>query len=182
MVIMRSLIATAVLCLCGVALAQSSASYRLESCAVNAGGHPRGGVILTSDSYAMSLDALGETLRAPLLRSTAYSMDVGIARSYPPPGEVEGVVLLGDRVTLAWNPERSVGVYHVYRGRVEWLPGSYGSCHIAEVPVQEVPVPGNPAIGRAFFYLVNARSRLFEEGTAGHDSAGGARDIAGPCP
>jgi hypothetical protein len=180
--IMRALAVLSSLCLWGIVLGQSSTSYRLEEFALNAGGHPGGGLALSSASYRMSLDAVGETRTAPELRSAAYSMHVGFALSYPPPREVQQVVLLGDRVTLAWKPERSVGAYHVYRGKLHRLPGDYGDCHIADVPVQQVQVEEIPAVGQGFFYLVTAKSRLFEEGITGYESSGGSRPDPVPCP
>jgi hypothetical protein len=163
-------------------LAQTSPSYRVDEWTVHAGGHPLGGFGLASTSYRMSLDAVGEIPIAPLLHSTGYSIDVGFARSYPPPLEVREVVALGDKATFAWAPDRSVGSYRVYRGLLRELPGSYGACRIADISADHVMLEETPNVGQTFFYLVTAQNTLLEEGPTGYDSAGASRVVSGPCP
>ena len=148
---------------------------------MNAGGHPRNGIGLSSANYRMSLDAIGETPIAPVLFSTAYSMDVGFARCFPPPREVQQITVL-DKTMFAWTPERSVGTYRVYRGDLHELPFGHGACPIADVGVEYVPLEEVPDVGEQFFYLVTAENTLLEEGIIGYDSAGAARAAAGPCP
>lgn len=179
---MRAVLAVSILCLCGVALAQSSPSYRLEESTLNAGGHPRGGLGLTSASFLVSLDAVGEAPIAPMLGSAGYSMDVGFARCFPPPREVRQLAISGNKATLVWAPERSVGMYRVYRGDLTGLPVDYGACPIASVGIESVPLHGTPDVGQPFFYLVTAENALLEEGIRGYDSAGASRVNLASCP
>ena len=130
----------------------------------------------------MSLDAVGEAPTAPVLGSAAYSMDVGFAHSYPPPGEVQQVAVLGDKATLVWAPELSVGTYRVYSGDLDRLSIDYGVCRTSGLTVEHVPLREVPDVGQAFFYLVTARNRLHEEGITGYDSAGALRVNPAPCP
>lgn len=179
---MRPLAALSILCLCASVLAQSSPSYRIEEFTVNAGGHPRAGRVLSSTSWLASLVAVGP-LPAPLvLRGGAYAMEVGFARSYRPPGEVRRLVALGDKRTLAWDAEGSAGTYRVYGDDLRLLPGDYGMCEASDIPLERVALDDEPPAGKARFYLVTVRNPLFEEGTKGYDSTGGARANPAPCP
>jgi len=179
---MRTGLVSFVLFLCGVALAQSAPSYRLEESTMNAGGHPREGLKPSSTSYEISLDAIGSAPVAPLLQSTSYSMTGGFARSYPPPREVRQLAVNGDKATFVWAPERSVGSYQVYRGELNALPFDYGTCRVARVAGQSALLDEVPEVGEAFFFLVTAENMLLEEGVAGFDSAGGSRVNSAPCP
>ncbi len=179
---MRSGLLTFVFCLCGVVFAQSGPSYRVEEFALNAGGHPNAGFNPASVSFEISQDAIGIAAFAPLLESNSYAMDLGFARSYPPPLEVLGLAALGDKSTFVWTPERSVGSYRVYRGDLDRLPFDYGTCRVADVPVASAPLNEVPDVGEAFFFLVTAENRLHEEGIAGYDSSGDPRNGPVPCP
>ena len=86
------------------ALAQQSASFKLEEHTFNAGGNPDQGVIPTSASFRFTLDSIGESVVATGLTSASFQFDSGFPTAYPPPGEVEGL-LLTDDVTLIWNSE-----------------------------------------------------------------------------
>jgi hypothetical protein len=109
-------------------------------------------------------------------------MDVGFVRGYPPPGEVRLLVVLGDRKTLSWTAERSVGTYRVYGGDLGLLPSSYGVCKVPDLVVEKAQLEEEPAVGRGFFYLVTARNTLLEEGTKGYDSTGAQRTSTMPPP
>ena len=154
----------------------------MDESTIHAGGHPIGGLGLTSANYRMSLDTVGEAVTAPLLSNSTNSMDVGFSRSYPPPAEVRQVVALGDKATFAWAPERSVGTYRVYRGYSTMPPAHYGFCRIGDVAGGSVLLEEAPDSGQQFFYLVTAQNMLFEEGITGYDSAGTPRGNPGPCP
>lgn len=158
------------------------ADYRLDELTFNAGGHPLGGARVESTSYSLQLDSVGETLSAPELRSTSYSMDVGHPRRYPPAREVVGLRLMGDKTTLTWFPERSVGSYRVYGGSLAWLPLNYGVCNAHDLASHQVTIEDLPAPGEGFFYVVTARTTLMEEGPKGYDSTGALRTNPAPCP
>lgn len=160
---------------------QSGPSFRLEG-TFNTGGHPGAGALPQSANYRITLDSIGETLVAPGLRSASYAMDLNRAHSYPPPGEVHGLVVLGDKQTLAWGPERSVDTYRVYRGDLFELPVDYGDCRVTEVPFESVTLDETPDYFELYFYLVTAQGSLLEEGTLGSDSSGARRQVAVPCP
>jgi hypothetical protein len=109
-------------------------------------------------------------------------MDSGFPLTYPPPGEVRGLRFL-DSETLVWNPEKSVGVYNLYRDLIGSLSGlGYGSCKeqdlASETATDSDPLPTD----NGYFYLVTAENRLTEEGTKGFDGYGAERPNPSPCP
>lgn len=168
----------------GGVLAQTSPSYRGSEYVFNEGGHPEAGVVLHSTSFRMSLDSVGDGLVAPTLQSASYAMDAGFARSYPPPREVQGLLVLSDKATFSWNPEPATGAYDLYRGFVGDLPDGYGVCRVSDVPgtstlLSELP-EADP--GQGFFYIVTAKNRLREEGVKGYASSGSLRANPQPCP
>lgn len=157
------------------AVAQQSASFKLEEHVFNAGGHPADGVTLSSSGYRLTLDALGEAVAGTGAAGASYVTDAGFASVYPPPGEVGGLLFL-DGTGLQWGAERSVGVYNVYRDLVSSLAGlQYGACWQQDLTTpstsDSTPVPA----ADGFFYLVTAENRLGEEGTKGFRGDGNER-------
>jgi hypothetical protein len=180
--VMRTAFLLAGLVLCATAAAQESASFKLDEYVFNAGGHPEAGTILTSPGFRITLDALGDGISAMDLASPSFRLDVGFAASYPPPGEVVGLVLL-DEVHLSWNAEPSVGTYNMYRDLMSQLLGlGFGACEqqdlVTTTTIDNDPVPA----GDGFFYLITAENRLAEEGTKGFRTGGSERANASPCP
>jgi len=159
--------------------AQSSANYQLTESVFNAGGNPS--PVLTSASYAMTLDAVGDSVSGTNLASTSYSSDAGFAALFHPPGEVLDLRFT-DSTHMAWDPESSVGSYNLYRGLVSGLSGGYGSCLSSELAGESGVDASTPSSGQCFFYLVTAENRLAEEGTLGQTSSGVERTNPGPCP
>lgn len=153
--------------------AQYSASYQIEQGTFNSGGNPS--PILTSTSYQMTLDAIGDGINATGLTSSSYGMDAGFPPDYRPPGEVLNL-RFSDKTHLAWDPESSVGTYDLYWGPLTDLPSDvYGEniqCH--ESSAQAADPSGAPPPG-GYFFLVTARNRLDEEGTLGRKSDGDPR-------
>ena len=149
------------------ALAQQSASFKLEEHTFNAGGNPNQGVFPASASFRFTLDSLGENAVAIGLTSPSFQLDSGFPTAYPPPAEVEGL-LLTDNVTLVWNIEKSIGSYNLYKDLLSSLSTlNYGTCtqeDIADETTTDVAVPSS---GNGFFYLVTAENKLTEEGTKG---------------
>ena len=175
LVVLTGLLATA-----GTA-SQESPGYRLTEHVFNAGGHPEGGTALTSTSYRVTLDAVGESIAGSGLQSTSYRADSGFGSAHPPPGEVLNLRFIDDQ-TLVWDPEKSVGVYVLYRDVLSSLSGlGYGVCRqqalANETATDNDPVP----VADGFFYLVTAESRLGEEGTKGTDGGGMERQ-GNACP
>ena len=166
-----------------VALAQSSASYSLTEHSLNAGGRPADGVVAASASYQITLDAIGQSVVGGLLSGSSYSVEGGFAAAFPPPGEVLDLMFV-DRDTLTWSPERSVGVYNLYRDPLRHLDQlGYGDClerAISGETATDTEVPSTA--GDGFFYLVTAENRIDEEGPKGTDSSGTARSNPAPCP
>jgi hypothetical protein len=160
-------------------LAQSSASYKLTESVFNAGGNPA--PVLTSASYAMTLDALGDSVSGTNLASASYSSDAGFAGLFHPPGEVLDLRFT-DSTHMAWDPEPSVGFYNLYRGLVSGLSGGYGSCLSAGLTGESGVDAATPSSGQCFFYLVTAENRIAEEGTLGQTSSGAQRPNTSPCP
>ncbi len=179
---MRRAIVLLGLMLGGSVLAQESPNYKLWEHVFNAGGHPPDGIVLTSSNYQITSGSAGDTVVGTNLSSVSFQMEGGFSASYPPPGEVASLRFT-DEETLAWNPDRSIGTYQLYRGSVSDLPTlGYGTCEqpglTAPIASEADPLP----VGEGYFYLVTARNRLSEEGTKGSDSADSERANADPCP
>ena len=171
-----------VLATCGASWAQQSASFSVRESAFNSGGRPLDGSTLASTSFRISLDALGDAFGAIGLAAPSFRSDAGLPVAYAPPGEVSGLVFTDD-VTLAWTPERSAGVYEVYRGSGGDLPGlGYGTCLASELATAGTTDVIPPAAGSSFFYLITVRNRIAEEGTKGFRSSGAERTNPIPCP
>jgi hypothetical protein len=174
----------ALVSLAGISLApaQTSPSFKLEEHVFNAGGHPESGQIMTSASFRITLDALGESVVGPGLSSPSYRMDGSFGSAYPPPGEVRNLRFTDD-VTLEWDPETSVGVYNLYLDLLSGLSGlGYGQCEQYDLTTERAHLPDDPPNADGYFYLVTAENRLGEEGTKGADSSGGPRPNPDPCP
>lgn len=166
----------------GVAMAQTSASYKLTEFTLNCGGDPSNGSSAASASYRIRLDAIGDAAAATSLSSPSHRMDAGFVSDYPPPGEVTGE-LFTNKSTLTWSPEKSIGTYDVYRASVTSLPGlGYGTCLQTGLAVESATDATSPSAGQGMFYLVTARNRLGEIGTKGYASTGIERANAAPCP
>ncbi len=163
------------------AMAQTSASYKLVEFTLNNGGDPANGTSAASASYRITLDAIGDTVVATGLASASHGMDGGFVSAYPPPGEVHGDRWTS-KTTMAWDPEKSVGVYEVYRDLLATLPGSFGACFQSSLTAETATDAATPAAGTAWFYLVTARNELGEEGTKGVRSSGVERPNPSPCP
>lgn len=164
------------------ALAQQSANYRLTESVVNAAGRPVNGEIASSTSYRVSLDAIGDAAVGGTLSSGSYHLGSGFVAWFPPPGEAQGL-RFADRTTLRWDPERSVGVYNLYRDLLSTLAGGgSGTCFANAAATEQATDAGSPGAGQGFFYLVSAENRLGEEGTTGYRSNGNERPNAAPCP
>jgi len=157
------------------AKAQQSASYHISDHTLNAGGRPEGGVSASSTSYRISLESVGDGLVRPGLGSASYHMDASFAACYPPPGEATGLQFT-DKTTLAWDAERSVGVYNLYRDSLSAVSGGgYGTCFQPGLAAPTA-TDGDPlSVGSGYFYLATAENRLAEEGTKGTDSTGAGR-------
>ena len=168
--------------LTSVCLAQQSPSYRLTEQTFNAGGHPADGVVMTSPSHRVRLDAVGEAVAGAGLSAASFHLIGGFTSAYPPPGEVAGLHFVGT-TTLAWSPEQSVGTYNLYRDLLSTLPSlGYGACQQSSLALETATDTGTPPVGNGWFYLVTAENRLSEEGTKGRDAAGAERPNAHPCP
>ena len=179
---MRGILAPLALLLVIPALAQESANYKLNEHTFNAGGNPSDGVVLTSTSYRITLDALGDSVAGRNMSSVSYRMDGSFVSSYPPPGEVLGLSFT-DHQTLVWHHERSVGDYNLYRDLMSDLDGlDYGSCEQQDIPLNTTTDGILPSSGDGYFYLVTAENRLDEEGTLGTKSTGAERPNTDPCP
>ena len=176
---MRRAVVLVGLLLGGSVLAQESPSFKLKEHTFNAGGHPAGGVVLTSASFRVTLDAIGEGVTSVALSSTSFKMRGGFGLTYLPPGEATSL-LLTDNDTLEWSPEQSVGVYNLYRDLISKLP-AFGICRPPELPNPTATDPDLPPLGDGFFYLVTAENPLDEEGTKGFQNDGTER-LGATCP
>jgi len=164
------------------ALAQSSASYRIEEKALNEGGRPAQGIASASASYRISLDAIGGPAAGVTMSAPSFQLGGGLAPAFTPPGEVSGLQLLADRQTMTWSPEPASAVYNIYSGVLSSLPGPFGACAIARVAGTTAADSTVPTPGTGLFYLVTGVNRLREEGTKGRTSSGTERANPAPCP
>lgn len=164
------------------AFAQQSASFRIRESHINEGGNPIGGATLSSASYRVRLDAVGDSVTGIGLSAASYKLDTGFVAAYPPPGETVTLRFTGSQ-TLSWDAERSVGAYEVYRDATTALAGgATGACFQLDVPSENATDASIPLDGDGFFYLVTARNRLGEEGTKGFRGGGVERPNPTPCP
>jgi hypothetical protein len=169
---MRALTVFATLLLAFPVLAQQSASYKLTESVFNEGGHPDDSTVLTSASFRITLDAIGDGLSGVSLSSGSFRVDGGFVGSYPPPGEVQGLFFF-DKDWMWWDLERSAGDYNVYRDDLCLWPG---------ISAPPAPDPDIPSPGSHHSYLVTVENLLDEEGTKGYDSYWGERPNDSPCP
>jgi hypothetical protein len=183
MIAMRRVrVAAAVVALAALpVLAQQSATYRISDHAVNAAGHPQQGTVVSSASFRVTLDSLGDGILGTGMASASYHADGGFTGSYPPPGEVHGL-RWDDAISLAWDAERSAGVYELYRDDLGALPGTSGTCLQSALATTSATDAATPGPGVGWFYLVSVRNRLGEESTTGFDSDGVERPNLSPCP
>jgi hypothetical protein len=164
------------------ALAQQSSSFKLDEHVLNAGGHPANGTILTSASYEITLDAIGDMISPAVLSGPSYHLDGGFVGAYRPPGEVLELWFESSE-TLRWSPENSAGDYNLYRDAVGSLSGlGYGTCLENDIPATTWMDFGVPLAGDGYFYLVTVENSLNEEGTKGTDAVGAERANPSPCP
>ena len=162
--------------------AQSSTSFQIEESAFNAGGHPNGGTMMTSATYRITLDSLGEAIDGATVASASYSMQGGMVTAYAAPGEVDNLLFTG-KDALDWGAHTSADVYHLYRQQSGLLPSAYaGACEEPDIPQSATSASGAPPSGAVWFYIVTAENRLGEEGTRGFESTGSERPEAGACP
>jgi len=181
----RALMLLVVLTATGLAAGQSSTSYTLEEHVFNAGGHPEAGTTLSSASYRISLDSLGEGVVGSGLSSASYQLGSGFGAPYLPPGEVLNLVLLADDATLEWDPEGSAGYYNLYRDLISGLAATdLGNCTQDGIAGTTATDAGVPPSADGYFYLVTVDNRIAEEGSMGFDDAGLERDnlLGTPCP
>ena len=178
---MKKLLAACLLTMTVPALAQSSASFKLEEHVFNNGGRPENGAVATSSSFKITLDAIGDAIGQQALSSASFNMAGGIVGSNPPPGEVTGL-RFDDKQAFHWDPEPSVGSYNLYRDQLSVIGAlGYGSCLVQGL-TQPSGSDGDPLPSSGgFFYLVTAENRLAEEGTKGF-SAEGAERLGAVCP
>ena len=176
------LVAAFVLSLPGSILAQSSATYRLAETVFNAGGRPVQGVVSSSTSYRLSLDAIGESIAGQTLDGASYRLDSGIASTNRPPGEVDDLQMLADLQTLTWSWEPASMEFNIYSGPLNTLPAGHGTCAASRVAGTTWADATLPAPRSVIFYLVTGENRLRQEGTMGYASSGAERGNASSCP
>jgi hypothetical protein len=179
----RVLVALAACCLPAAGIkAQSSATYKIDVRVLNAGGHPAAGTVLTSASYTITPDAIGDALAPTGLSSASFSVRGGTGAAHRPPGELAGLDFI-TKTTLNWLVEPSAGTYNVYRGGLgAILPSGFGGCQQYALPSPMASDVDAVPPGGGFFYLVTVTNFLAEEGTKGYSSNAVERPNNAPCP
>ena len=162
--------------------AQQSTSFDISQSTFNAGGHPSNGTTMSSASFEISLDSIGDTVATAEVSGPSFTVGGGFGAAFPAPGEVQGLLFLGQDA-LSWSAEPAAGVYQLYRGRISDVDsGAPADCTQQELTglgtTDADPVPADDG----FLYLVTVVNRLGEEGTKGFASAGGERSNPLPCP
>jgi hypothetical protein len=176
----RSMLMAAALMTCSILLmAQSSASYKIESGVFNAGGNPS--PVLMSTNFKVTLDAIGDSVAATGMSSASYNSGAGFVPDYPPPREVQGDKFT-NKTTLTWLPDPSVGSYDVYEGTVPSFTPTFGSCLASGLTTEQCTISDVPSSGQCFYYLITAKNTLAEEGTKGYQTSGTERGNPSPCP
>ena len=99
--------------LANVCLAQQSSSYKLSEQTFNAGGHPANGVVLASTSFTVRLDAIGGSFAGIGGPGRTAQTAASLRRTRRRVKCSRSSFL--DATTLKWRPERSAGVYSLYR-------------------------------------------------------------------
>ena len=160
--------------------AQQSATFRISGSALNEGGHPESGVVLTSPSFRVTLDMVGEPVEASSLAGASFRLDAGFVAQYPPPGEVSGVHF-SSRDSLVWSPDHSARAYNAYRDLLSNV-STFGVCWQQGLLAEAATETVSPVAGSCWFYLVTAINHLAEEGTKGFQSTGQERPNLNPCP
>jgi len=179
---MKQLILVMTLLCAAPILAQQSAGYQLTEHTFNQGGRPQDGLIATSTSFRITLDAIGESGGGAEPTSVSFGVAPGFASAFGPASEAFGL-LFDDATTMSWEVEPQAVAYNVYRGETGSLSGlDNGGCLQSSGPGTGYTDPEEPAAAEGFFYLVAASNRLAEEGTLGFDSDGVERGNATPCP
>ncbi len=179
---MRRILCLLALLLTTAAAAQQSSNFKLEEQAFNSGGNPTGGVVLSSTSFKITLDSIGESVAERGLGSASFGLDAGFAARYRPPGEVLELRLT-DSVTLIWHAESSVGRYNLYRDLMSNISSlGYGGCEQYDLTTETTTDTDEVPVNDGYFYLVTAENRLGEEGTKGFDSDDVERLNLLPCP
>lgn len=168
----NTLVATAfLLCLTPGILAgeQQSENYVIEGASIQ-NGVGSAAIQLDSGAYGITLSAVGDPLMSdgPLARPGLEAQS-GFVSTFSPATEVSDLAFSGSG-TLVWSPARSAVSYNVYRGALEGLSTSYGSCLSTGIPATTADDPSSPALGSGYFYLVTATNSLDEEGASGFDS------------
>lgn len=189
--IVRTIAITLALLAVGRVTAQQSPNYKADEYVFNAAGVPVDGASLISPNFSVTVGSLGEGAVGIGLGSTSFGAslstgavkgDAGFGSFNPPPGEATGLTF-GDKTTLGWSPEKSVGTYDLYAGDLVDLPGlGFGSCRQNGLTGETAVEPAIPVAGHGTFYLVTAKNTLGEEGTKGTKSDGTERANGAPCP
>lgn len=136
---------------------------------------------LASSSFQVTFDALGDPVVTAGLASASFHMEGGFVGAFPPPGPVGGLNFATPS-GFTWDSEPSAGTYNLYRGVLNGLPGTYGSCNQSGLQNTGWIEAADPAPGQGWFYLVTVENRLLEEGTKGYTSGGVERSNSSPCP
>jgi hypothetical protein len=171
-------------CFLAVTLAQAQVSpgFELKESVQNSGGNPANGIIQTSASYRISLDAIGDAASSSRMSSASFRMGGGFVAAYPAPQEVRNLRFVNAQ-GLTWDVEPSAGSYNSYRGPLSTLAGEgYGVCLAVDLPDVLLTDAGIPAAAEGYFYLITSQNLLDEEGTKGFTSNGIERGNAAPCP
>ncbi len=163
------------------AVAQQSPSFRLSEQALNCGGHPANGIILSSVHFRITSDAIGDAVAAVIMTGASFQMTSGLLSAFAPPEEVTDL-LFSDKETFGWNPASCVGSYNVYRDLLSQLPTlAYGTCFQQALTTDTSTDPSVPTAGDGHFYLITVENTIGEEGTKGFRSDGSER-LGTSCP
>ena len=159
--------------LAGLAAAQSSNSYVLETWSINSGGVVPASEPVVGKPYRLSLAAIGDPVYPVPLSGASFTLDAGSVEPWRPAGEVPGL-RLDDAALLDWDTAPGARLYNLYRGDLIGLSSpSAGSCLQSDIPVTSAADNASPPSAGGFFYLVTATDRFGKEGTWGSGNSAG---------
>lgn len=156
--------------------AQSSSSFQISNSVVNAGGHPQQGQKMASESYQVSLDAIGDTVWSGA--SATYAGSSGFVGRYRPPGEL-GNLRFNAKVNLTWDYDRGLTESNLYRGTTA---AGAAACYQPNLPANSFLESTSPSVDAGWYYLVGAENLLGEEGPLGTGPGGAPRAPVAACP
>lgn len=166
------------------ALGQQSSNFNVKGSVFNAGGNPRSGSVLSSASFRITVDAIGDNVTPGMMSGPSFQIDGGVVLQFRRPEEVTGLLFLTNQAMMWNDAEKSVSpTYNLYRASVTTLPSLiYGSCEQQGLGSPTTTDADEPSPGDGYFYLATAENCIGLEGTKGFQGDGVTMRQGSVCP